>query len=49
MCVCSMIGLILIAMPIPEIYRCFDRMYERARKKRETIRYISRDQIALRI
>ena len=50
MSICSIIGLILIAMPIPEIYRYFDQLYERTRrKKHDIIRYISSDQIALRI
>jgi hypothetical protein len=49
MSICSILGLILIAMPIPEIYHYFDRMYQNENKKRHIIRYIYSDQIALRI
>jgi hypothetical protein len=47
--ICSIIGLGVIAMPIPEMYHYFDRMYQNAKKRRRIIRYIYSDQIANRI
>ncbi|CAF0893686.1 unnamed protein product [Rotaria sordida] len=49
MCICSIIGLVVIAMIVPEIYHYFDRIYQNEMKKRHIIRYIYSDQIALRI
>lgn len=49
MSICSIIGLVLVAMPIPGLYHYFDRMYQLEKKKRHVIRSIDSDQIALRI
>ncbi|CAF3143778.1 unnamed protein product [Rotaria sp. Silwood2] len=49
MSICSIIGLVIIAITVPEIYHYFDRMYQNETKKRHIIRYIYSDQIALRI
>ena len=49
MSICSILGLILITLPIPKMYSYFDQMYQNEKKKRRIIRYIYSDQTALRI
>ena len=49
MSICSIVGLVLVAMPIPRLYQYFDRMYQMEKKKRHVVRYIWPNQIALRI
>lgn len=49
MSICAIIGLVLVAMPIPGLYHYFDRIYHVEKKRRHILRYIHADQKALRI
>ena len=49
MSLCSIVGLVLIALPLPGLYHRFDRLYRAEKSKRQIIRYVSSDQTALRI
>jgi len=49
MLICSLIGLILITLPIPKVFYYFNRLYRNEKKKRHIIRYIYSDQTELRI
>ena len=49
MSICSIIGLVLVAMPVPGLYHYFDRIYQIEKKRRHILRFIHADQKALRI